>query len=138
MRRFRTFAALIALITVVGLIAETDARPRKKAAGWTKLGERVVSDRIDRDTIRVTAQRGSFTKLRFKVERRAVQFRDMKVHYANGDVQDVPLRDVVKAGERSRVIDLPGGNRVITKVTFVYDAQAFGGRTATVKLYGRR
>ena len=62
-----------------------------------------------------------------------------KIHFANGRIQDVGLRDVIPAGGESRVIDLVGGDRVIQHVEFWYDAQTRRrGRGARVLVFGRR
>lgn len=107
-----------------------------KAHGWEKLGERKVSDRVDHDEIVVTSAKGDFKSLKVLVRDHAVQFRDMKVHFGNGGTQDVELRSVIAAGGESRVIDLNGNDRVIRKVSFVYDSQSLAGRPATVVLFG--
>jgi len=109
------------------------------AANWVFLGERVVADRVDHDVIAVTGARGSFSALKLVVRRRPVHFLDMKVHFANGSVQDVSLRTVIPAGGESRVIDLSGEDRTITRVEFWYEANSIGvGKTALVRLFGRR
>ncbi len=135
MRTVRPIGILLLVFLVGGTLADTQAgRPR----GWTTLGSRTVSDRVDHDTIQVSGNRGTFSALRLQVSRHDVQFRSMKIRYGDGEVQEIDLRVVIPAGGASRVIDLPGGRRVIRKVSFVYDAQAFRGRTATVRLFGRR
>jgi hypothetical protein len=49
------------------------------------------------------------------------------------------LRDVIRAGGESRVIDLRGDARDITRIEFWYDAQTLGrGRGARVEVWGRR
>ena len=106
---------------------------------WVKLGERVVNDRLDHDSLSVTGSRGDFEALKFVVRRRPVHFLDVKVHYANGDTQDVSLRAVIPAGGESRVIDLKGGDRVIRTIEFWYEAEsARRGRRATIEVFGRR
>ncbi len=90
---------------------------------WVKLGERHVSDRTDRDTLRIGVKRGKFEAVRLGAKGRAIQFHDVKIHFANGDVQDVELRNVVQAGKWTRAIDLRGGKRGIEKIVMTYDAQ---------------
>lgn len=113
------------------------AVPSFAALKWVKLGERDVTDRVDYDTIVVTAARGDFKALKLVVRKRAVQFREVKVHFGNGEVQELELRDVIPAGGESRILDLQGGDRVIEKITFKYDAQSLGGH-ARVIVFGRR
>ncbi len=132
-RHPRTLACLALIALAVGLAAPAAAARR----GWELIGERVVSDRVDHDTVVVTRAEGTFQAVQIRVLERPVQFRSMKIHFANGDTQNVELRDRIRAGGKSRVIDVEGGDRVIKTIEFVYDAQALGGRTAKVRVFGR-
>ena len=105
---------------------------------WVKLGERTVNHTVDRDEIVVSAKKGVFRKIKLKVKRRKVTFRDVKVHFANGDVQDVTLRREIPAGGETRAIDLEGKNRVIKKVVFWYNTTSVRGKRAKVQLLGER
>jgi hypothetical protein len=127
------------LLFVVGLCfvlvcTALEARPRR-AAGWELLGTRTVTDRTDHDVITAGLQ-GTFRSLKITVSGRPVQFKEIKIHFGNGDVQDVALREVIRAGGESRVIDVEGGDRVIQRIEFWYDAQSVG-RRAVVKVYGK-
>lgn len=105
---------------------------------WTMLGERVVNDRAERDSITVGADEGRFTALKLRALRRPVHILDVKVHFGDGRVQDVAVRRIIRAGGESRVIDLSGGARVIRRVEFTYEAESRGrGRRATLQLFGR-
>lgn len=129
----KLLTTLVLTAIVLGLATAAIAERR----GWELIGERVVSDRVDHDTIVVTRAEGTFKALMIRVLERAVQFHSMKVHFANGETQDVALRDVIPAGGKSRVIDLEGHDRVIKTIEFVYDAQALGGRTAKVRVFAK-
>lgn len=102
---------------------------------WTKLGERKVGFRVDKDTIAVTAANGLFHKIRLKVSDSPIRFRDLKIHFGNNTVLDVPVKKHFKPGDKTRIIDLPGKGRVIKKVVMWYDTKGFRGR-ATVTLWG--
>jgi hypothetical protein len=114
------------------LVAAAAAGPVR---GWELLGTRTVTDRVDHDSI-AAGHQGTFRSIKITVQRRPVQFRDVKIHFANGDVQDVAIRNVIPAGGESRVIDVEGRDRVIRSVEFWYDAQSRGKR-AVVRVYGR-
>ena len=106
---------------------------------WVKLGDLHVSDRTDRDALKIGVKRGRFEAVRLGAKGRAIQFHDVKIHFENGDVQDVQLRNVVRAGQWTRAIDLQGGNRAIDKIVMTYDAQTVRRRkSATVLVRGRR
>ncbi len=126
-------------VLVAGAMLAGAAVGVSSAASWVLLGERVVADRLDHDVIAVTGARGTFSALKLVVRRRPVHFLDMKVHFANGSVQDVALRTVIPAGGESRVIELVGEERIVKRVEFWYEANSIGaGKTALVRLFGRR
>jgi hypothetical protein len=106
--------------------------------GWRHLGDRVVNDRLDHDVVSVGAHHGTFHAIKLVVKGSPVHFLDVKVYFANGGVQDVSLRTVVPAGGESRVIDLEGGDRVIDRVEFWYEANSLArGKKAVVRVFGR-
>jgi hypothetical protein len=130
------FAVVFASLLIASVALPAGARPRDRH--WELLGEKSVSDRAEHDTLVVTGARGTFRALKLKVLDHGVQFRDMKVHFANGDTQDVELRRVIPAGGESRVIDIRGrGDRVIRSIEFRYDAQSLAGGTARVQVFAK-
>ena len=108
------------------------------AERWEFLGRAVVADRLDHDSIAVTAARGDFHALKLVVERAPVHFVSMKIHFGNGETQDVELRAVVPAGGETRAIDVAGSERVVRRVEFWYEAQTVRRhKGAVVRLFGR-
>lgn len=131
MSRKLLMVVLAVLLTAMG--ADAQRGPR-----WTVLGTRTVTDRGDHDTITVTSARGTFDAVRFEVRRHAVDFHRVVIHFANGGDQNVELRDTIRAGGESRVIDIDGRDRVIRSIDFWYDANTIGrGGRATVRVLGR-
>lgn len=110
--------------------ADVDAHSR-----WDKLGERWVNGRADRDTIHVGRRDGRFRKLQVVVEHSALEMFDVRVVFADGSTYSPPTRMVFARNTKSRVIDLPGGARVIRRVEFRYGNLPGGGR-AQVELWG--
>lgn len=106
------------------------------APEWALLGQRTVTDRADHDVIPVTAARGDFKSIKLTVQRAAVDFHRVVVHYGNGTKQEIELRNTIPAGGESRAIDLIGTERVINRVEFWYDAKTVRGRRAVVRLFG--
>ncbi len=104
---------------------------------WEKIGQQKVDYKVERDVFNINSKRGKFTKLQIKVKGGDVNFRDMKVYFGNGNVQDVSLRNVIKAGSESRVIDLDGNERNITKIEFVYDTKNNEKHKATVMVFAK-
>ncbi|MDX1547091.1 MAG: hypothetical protein R3247_08895 [Rhodothermales bacterium] len=132
----RFLSLLLAVFVLAGMAAAPPAAPA--LATWKKLGERTVDHALDRDEIKVGVREGDFRSIKLVVKRRAVTFRDVKVHYRNGGVQDVALRREIGGGGETRVIDLKGDDRFIQKVVFWYNTAPHRGRRAKVVLYGQR
>lgn len=132
--RFALFA--LVLLVFVQITVSPDALAARRRDRWEFLGQRSVTDKVDHDVISITRAEGTFRALKLRVKGRAVQFRDMKIHFANGADQDVELRHVIRAGGESRVIDVDGRDRAIRSVEFWYDAQSILGKRAEVELYG--
>lgn len=135
-RRTRVWVAtsLMTLLVVSTLSAQ---RPRGRNA-WVNLGTKVVSDALDRDTIKVSSQRTDFKALRLRVSDRPVQFRRIEIHFRNGQEQVIKGNQVVQAGRMTRIIDLQGRDRKIEKVVMLYDAQSLRGKSARVTVLARR
>lgn len=135
--RTTLLATCTILFGLLGLVASARAdRPgRWDSRGWVKLGEREVSARVDRDTITVGRAEGTFSKLTLVIEDSSLELLDLKVKFANGEVFDPRVQHVFREGARSRVIDLPGDDRVIRTIDLVYKNLPGGGR-AKVEVWG--
>ncbi len=103
---------------------------------WDKLGERWVDGRADRDIIHVGRQDGRFQKIQLVVEHSSVDLYDLMVVFGDGSHFSPNTRLTFGPGSTTRVIDLPGGARVIRHVEFRYGNLPGGGR-AQVELWGR-
>ena len=109
-----------------------------EAATWTHLGTRTVNGLVDFDQVRVPLAYGRFKKIRLKVRGNSLLVYDVKVHYRNGSVQNVPIRLLIPQGGKTRVIDLNGSRRWIKKVTFKYGKFANGRGRTFVDLIARK
>lgn len=122
-----------------------DAKPADKPAAkqeWVKLGERRVQlFGADKDAIPVSGAEGVFRRIKLKVTENGVEMLDLKVHFANGETQDVQVRTNIREGGETRVIDLEGAARVIEKIVMTYKTAGgldkLKGR-ALVTVYGLR
>ena len=102
------------------------------------LGEANVNGARDHDNIVVTAARGAFRAIQIRVENGAIHFDRVVVHYGNGSSSPIEIRRRIPAGDQTRVIDLPGGRRMIRSVEFWYRRGTWGGRPPKVRLFGFR
>jgi hypothetical protein len=105
------------------------------APRWERLGERWVNGGADRDVIHVGRAEGRFRRLQIVVENSALEMFDMQIVFGDGSTYSPPTRMVFERNTNSRVIDLPGGARVIRRVEFRYGNLPGGGR-AQVELWG--
>jgi hypothetical protein len=116
--------------------------PREAAfadrTGWTKLGERWVNYGAggDVDVVEVGAVEGTFSRMMIAVEHSAVELHDVVVVFGDGNTFSPAMKLRFGRGAASRVIDLPGGSRVIRRVEFRYRNLPRGGR-AQVELWAK-
>lgn len=102
---------------------------------WDKLGERWVDGRGDRDVIAVGRKDGRFQKIQLVVEHSSVELYDIVVTFGDGTTFSPNTRLAFGPNATTRVIDLPGGARVIRKVELRYGNLPGGGR-AQIELWG--
>jgi hypothetical protein len=132
---------IITLLTLLCsmLFIAGDAQANWDRTGWTKLGERTVNgkyDRIDTDTIVVGRYEGRYSKLTMVVERHDIELIDFDVYFANGQKWTPPgIKHHFRDNSRTRVIDLPGDDRIINKIVLKYRNTDRRGQ-ATVEIWG--
>ncbi len=123
------------------------AGPPPDRADWTELGcQQVNLFGTDRDTIRVGRRDGRFKAIRLSVRGADIEILDLKVIYANGQPDDIAVKNLIRAGERTRPLDLQGRERAIDRVEMVYRTVINpagiigrqGVRTTTVCVEGRQ
>jgi len=108
------------------------------AQGWTQLGSAKVHGHLDHDEIWVTGMQGDFSAIKLLVQNEGIQFERVVVHFANGGREEMIIRDFIPAGGETRVLDLPGRDRVIRKVDFFYKSNSMTKKKGKVVLWGRR
>ncbi len=106
------------------------------AVKWEKLGSREVSVSGDKDTIKVSAVEGRFTAIKIVVTRSDIRMHNVKVTFGDGSTFSPETRFQFDKKSDTRVIDLPGGGRVIKKVEFLYRSRPKTG-PALVTLFGK-
>jgi len=105
---------------------------------WKFIADKWVAYGFDRDEIHLGNFKDDFRQLKLRVTDAPLRLYDMKIHFDNGDVQDVDLRQWFRPGDESRVIDLEGGLRHLQKITFRYETRGIRHGKARVAVWGRR
>lgn len=105
---------------------------------WEKLGDKSVGFGVDRDVIRVGRHEGRFRALAFEVRDNDIQFIEATVFFDRGPPQKLAFREFVRAGARSRPVDLAWGDRFIDRIEMVYRSRPGGRERAEVIVFGLR
>jgi hypothetical protein len=88
---------------------------------WTELGcQRVALFGVDRDAIRVGRREGRFKAIRLEARGADIQILDLRVVYANGEPDHIPVRSQLRQGDRTRALDLRGWQRSIDRIEMTY------------------
>jgi len=108
------------------------------SGGWRMLGSRDVDNVTDHDSIMLGYDVGRFRALRFQVANAPVHIFDVRVTFANGQMQTLAVDENIAANSTSRTYDLSGYERVISRIDLVYKtrkAWEYGGH-AKLTAYG--
>lgn len=134
----KTLNFSLALIAIM-LFSFTTVKQSSTCPGrWKFIGDKNVSFGLDRDVIHTGNINDDFRQLKIRVTDGPLKMYDMKVYFDNGDVQDVSIRTDIRQGGESRVIDLNGGLRHISKIEFWYETKGFARGKARVAVLGRK
>jgi hypothetical protein len=103
---------------------------------WELIAERSVRLISERDIIPVGGRK-QYARLKLKVKQTGIQVLGMTIRLASGRTINPPLSSYIPKNGESRVIDLPGKDRVITSVTLIYKSRPGSRDRAIVQLYGK-
>jgi hypothetical protein len=116
----RKFHAVALALACAGALA-ADAQAQRRGGNWVELGCQQVSFiGKDRDSIRVGRREGRFKAIRLEARNNDVEVLDLKVVYSNGAPDDIQVRSNIRAGSRTRPLDLKGRERAIQQIDLVY------------------
>lgn len=104
--------------------------------GFEVLETKVLDTKDDQVTLRVDGK-GSVSSIRLRAWVSPVHVRRAEIRFANGDRQEVRIRDVLKPGEATEVIDVDGVRRKITRVTLTLRPQRGEIERARIDLLGK-
>ena len=131
MKALKIFAALFIVVAMSSFIVA------KTYPGWKFIGDKIAAYGPDRDVLYVTGN-DNYRKIKIRVTDAPLYIYDMDVYFDNGEKMNVPLKNLFHQGDESRVIDLPGGVRNLSKITFVYETKGVVHGKARVAVWGLR
>jgi hypothetical protein len=133
MRYIKTVFTLLAVVSLFSFTTATKPSPQR----WRFIGDKIAACGVDRDVLWVTGN-DNYRQVRIKVTGAPLHIIDMDIYFDNGEKMNVPLKQVFKQGDQSRVIDLPGGVRNLKKIEFLYETIGFVKGKARVAVWGNR
>lgn len=130
-----------AIVEVYGEHAESwvggggDGRPTH--GQWVLLGaQRAEMLKEDRDVFPVGQRAGRFRQIKVRAVGHAIDLYGMRVTFANGESEDVPVPRSLRGGQETPPIDLRGRDRFIEQVELRYRTKPNFGGSATVEVHG--
>lgn len=111
--------------------------PSVHAADWIYLGQSHVDGQHDHDNIEVGKAAGRYRFLQIRVVNAPIEFDHIVVHYGNGEPQTLQVRNVIRAGGKSRAIELQG-DRLVQSFEIWYGKANPGSGKPELTLWGRR
>lgn len=135
-------AALIAgSMLPLAVRANTEvSSPKTGIAGqWKLIGMTHADHSVDHDAIVVAGPFDNFRRIKFKVTDAPLSLYRVVVTYDNGAPDRIDVRQDIRKGGESRVIDLRGvGKRSIRKIEFWYDTKGLLNGKADVTVFGMK
>ncbi|HEX6604880.1 MAG TPA: hypothetical protein VF027_08385 [Sphingomicrobium sp.] len=129
------FTAIGAGAVAIAAAVPADAQ-RYYFNSWRTIGYKTVDGRVDRDRIHVRGDR-RFRAVRLCVFNAPLVMRDFDIRYDNGRGQDVRVRQRMRAGTCTRVIDLAGRRRDIRYIELTYSPIRRGFTRPIVRVQAR-
>lgn len=120
----RRTMALLLLIACSSVMWGCGSTPRllEPEPGWIYLGERNVNHWTEKDVFSIES-REKFAAIKFYAYTRSVTIKKIEIKLINGDVLVPSTYPVIKAGDRSRVIELSPDGRQIERITIRYKSE---------------
>ncbi|CAN5546642.1 hypothetical protein BH11BAC1_BH11BAC1_05780 [soil metagenome] len=104
--------------------------------GWHRIGETTVSFTKEKDVIAVMGA-DRYAKIKFKVMEAGIIIDNLTISFEDGTSKDVALKSTFAEGQESRVIDVPGAEKDIARIAFVYRTIPNQGKDkAHVEIWG--
>ena len=133
LKNISLLAAAVALFVTASSFIHTPITP----GDWFFLEDKTVNFGLDKDVIVFGNWKDDVRQIKLRVTDGPLRMYRMKIHFDNGGVQNVELRNRFNAGAESRVIDMDGGLRHLSKIEFWYETRGFARGRSRVAVWGR-
>jgi hypothetical protein len=130
-------STLLTAFLITGSSFSPSSITTNEAGEWFFLADKKVGFGVDHDVINFGNWKDDVRQIKLKIMDGPLKMYNMKIHFDNGTTQDVPLRNRFAQGSESRVIDMVGGLRHLTKIEFWYETKGFARGRASVGVWGR-
>ena len=128
---YSTFIALFFSLT------SSFTTTKSPAGQWFFLEDKNVGFGTDHDVIHFGNWKDDVRQIKLKVTDGPLKMYSMKIYFDNGTVQNVELRNRFAQGSESRIIDMDGGLRHLSKIEFWYETKGFLRGKSRVAVWGR-
>ncbi len=129
--------AMAAVFSLTASFTTTKTSQTAKAGDWFFLEDKKVGFGVDHDVIHFGNWKDDVRQLKLRITDGPLKMYNMVIYFDNGTTQNVSMRFRFAQGSESRVIDLDGGLRHLTKIEFTYETKGFARGRARVAVWGR-
>ncbi len=136
--RLTTTVFSFLLLATLTISSAFTTKTIEAAAPWRYLGDKSVSFGVDRDVLHFSNWGDDVRQIKLKVTDGPLKMYSMTIHFDNGGTQNVEMKNNFAQGSWSRVIDLDGGIRHLTKIEFVYETKGFLRGKSRVAVWGKK
>lgn len=102
------------------------------------LGQQDVGRGVDHAVITVGRRAGHFAAIQLVVSKSDVAFHEVRVVYVDGETDVLAVRRLIRAGDRSPLLQLKGEARIIREIELVHEANPSTSEAANVQVLGWR
>jgi hypothetical protein len=134
----KAFVVLTALFIALSssVFAQEPSVMLSDKPGWHKIGEVKADFKMENQSISVLGK-DKFQSILLKVTDAPINIESLQVFYESGEMEEIDVKNELKAGAETRKIDLKGGQAAIKKVMFTYKTLPNQqDEKAHVELYG--
>lgn len=138
MRLTILYCTLIAAVfSLTTAFTSTEKNAQNNTGDWFFLGDKSVSFGNDHDVLHFGNWKDDVRQIKLKVTDGPLKMYRMVIHFDNGTTQEVELRNRFAQGSESRVIDMDGGLRHLTKIEFWYETKGFLKGKSRMAVWGK-